>query len=464
MGCEIAMNLAELAKANVLIIGGGVTGVSVAEVLESLGSDISILDEDSTLLADARFVTAEYALSKKWDFAIISPGWRPNHPLLQAVRDTGMRLLSEVDLAWYLKNELRPRQKWLAITGTNGKTTTVEMTAAMLRAGGRSAKACGNVGDTVVGAVVEEIDYEFLVLELSSFQLHWSELPEFHASVILNIADDHTDWHGNFENYVKTKLRILDRSELGILNGGDLCVVENTTSWKGKKVFYSLTSPKPGELGVVEDLLVDRAFVFDTDEAEMIAELLDVQPASPHNVSNTLAAAALALSAGVTHSAIRKAIQAFRPGRHRIELVGEKDGILWVNDSKATNPHAATASLASFPSVIWIAGGLAKGASMRGLISKTASHMKAAILIGADRELIAQELIENAGHVRIIRVDSVDGEDTSLMEKVVMEAAKLAQKGDTVLMAPACASMDQFVSYADRGDQFCQAVNKLVMK
>lgn len=458
------MKMADLAQAKVLIIGGGVTGISVAEILENIGSEISILDEDSSLLADDRFITSENALSTTWDFAIISPGWRPDHPLLQALNERGIQLLSEIDLAWHLKNELRPLQKWLAVTGTNGKTTTVEMTAAMLGAGGRNAKACGNVGDTVIGAVVGNIDYEFLVLELSSFQLHWSELPEFHAAAILNIADDHTDWHGNFENYVRAKLRILDRSQLGILNGDDIAVVENTSVWKGEKIFYSLNSPKPGEMGVVENLLVDRAFVSDTDEAEMIAELLDIQPTSPHNVSNTLAAAGLALSVGVSRPSIRTAIQAFRPGRHRIELIGEKDGVAWINDSKATNPHATAASLNSFTSIIWIAGGLAKGASMHELVCQAASHIKAAILIGKDRELIAQELMENAGHVRIIRVDAVDGEDTSLMEKVVIEAAKLAQNGDTVLMAPACASMDQFISYADRGDQFCQAVKKLVIR
>lgn len=457
------MKMADLAQAKVLIIGGGVTGTSVAEVLEGLGSEISIVDEDASLLADARFVSAEAALSRSWDLAIISPGWRPTHPIVKQFRDQGVRLLSEIDLAWYLKKEIRPSQTWLAVTGTNGKTTTVEMATAMLRAGRRSASACGNVGDTVIGAVVGETDFEFLVLELSSFQLHWSELPEFHASAILNIADDHTDWHGTYQNYVNAKLRILDRSHLGILNAGDTAVVESTSKWQGKKIFYSLNSPKSGELGVVEDLLVDRAFVKDPDEAEMIAELVDVQPSTSHNVSNTLAAAGLARSVGIANSDIRLAIQGFRPGRHRIELVGEKDGIRWINDSKATNPHAAAASLRSASSVIWIAGGLAKGASMHDLVAQTGDRIKAAILIGKDRELIAHELQEQAGHVRIIRVDHAEGEDTSLMEKVVVEASKLAQSGDTVLMAPACASMDQFISYADRGDQFCQAVKKLVI-
>lgn len=454
------MKVAELAQAKALILGGGVTGTSVAETLEGLGSEISIVDEDASLLADSRFLSTEEALSQNWNFAIVSPGWRPSHPLLQALRERGVSILGEVDLAWHLKNELRPSQKWLAITGTNGKTTTVEMTAAMLRAGGRSAVACGNVGDTVIGAVVGDLAYEFLVLELSSFQLHWNKLPEFQASAILNIADDHTDWHGSFQDYVDAKLRILDKSLTGILNADDVNVVESTSSWRGKKVFYSLNSPRPGELGVVEDLLVDRAFVLDTDAAEMIAELADIQPTSPHNVSNALAASSLALSVGISYSAIREAIQAFRPGRHRIELVGEKDGVRWINDSKATNPHAAAASIRSTSSVVWIAGGLAKGASMHDLVSQTGGRIKAAILIGRDRELIAAELIKHAGHVKIIRVD--EGQ-TPLMENVVSAALEVAQNGDTVLMAPACASMDQFVSYADRGDQFCAAVKKLVL-
>jgi UDP-N-acetylmuramoylalanine--D-glutamate ligase len=455
------MKLADLARAKVLIIGGGVTGTSVADLLEGLGSEISILDE--SLLADERFIGPDDAFSQMWDLAILSPGWRPNHPFLELLRGKGVPFLSEIDLAWYLKNELCPSQKWLAITGTNGKTTTVEMTTAMLRAGGRSATACGNVGDTVIGAVVGEMNFEFLVLELSSFQLYWSDLPEFEACAILNIADDHTDWHGSFQNYMDAKLRILKRTRIGILNADDATVVEGTSLWHGKKFFYSLNAPKPGELGIVEDLLVDRAFVADTDEAGLIAELADVQPGSAHNISNTLAAAGLALSVGIAHPTIRKAIQVFRPGRHRIELVGEKDGVRWINDSKATNPHAAAASLNASTSTIWIAGGLAKGAAMHDLVLHGAGHMKAAILIGKDRELIAAELIKHSRHVEIIRVDHLAGEDTSLMEKVVIQAAKLARSGDTVLMAPACASMDQFVSYADRGDQFCEAVRKIVL-
>jgi UDP-N-acetylmuramoylalanine--D-glutamate ligase len=187
-------------------------------------------------------------------------------------------LLNEIDLAWAIKEERAPGQKWLALTGTNGKTTTVEMTAAALREGGLHAVACGNVGKTVIECVEESQAYDVLVLELSSFQLHWLKRAEFVASAILNIADDHTDWHGSFENYAQAKLSILDRSMTAILNGDDKEVLTRTTHWNGRKVFYSLDTPGPGEIGVVEELLVDRAFVPDPQEASMIAEVIDIKP------------------------------------------------------------------------------------------------------------------------------------------------------------------------------------------
>jgi UDP-N-acetylmuramoylalanine--D-glutamate ligase len=373
---------------------------------------------------------------------------------------SGIELLNEVDLAWHIRSEIAPKQKWLALTGTNGKTTTVEMVAAMLQCGGLNAAACGNVGDTVIDAVDSATPFDVLVLELSSFQLHWSTQAQFVASAILNIADDHIDWHGSFEEYAKAKLSILNRTSTAILNADDGAILTRTSQWQGKKVFYSLDTPGPGEIGLVEELLVDRAFVQDPQEAEMFAELKDVNPTIPHNVSNALAAAGLARSVGVSHADIRVAIQGFRPGRHRIETVHEADSISWVDDSKATNPHAAAASLMSHESNIWIAGGLTKGASMDALVEKCAKRIKAAILIGTDSRLIEAALIKHCPDV--VR-KHVDGEDSqSLMNNVVEIALSLASAGDRVLLAPACASMDQFISYADRGDRFATAVKKLV--
>jgi UDP-N-acetylmuramoylalanine--D-glutamate ligase len=242
-------------------------------------------------------------------------------------------------------------------------------------------------------------------------------------------------------------------------------VVSRSTNWRGKKVFFSLDTPGPGEIGVVEELLVDRAFVSDPQEAAMIAEVVDITPTVPHNVANALAAAGLARAIGISHESIRLALQNFKLGRHRIEIVFSSNEVNWVNDSKATNPHAAAASLMSTLSAIWIAGGLAKGAEMADLIKRCKSRIKVAILIGADRELIAAALRESAPDVEIVYVDAPNsyvkgGTDNSLMEAVVGAAKSRAVAGDTVLLAPACASMDQFLSYADRGDRFTQAVLK----
>jgi len=448
----------------ILVAGAGVTGAACARVLAKQGSVVTLVDEKITTLEGFTVITPERVDFSNFDLLLVSPGWRENHPVVLAARAARIALINEVDLAWSLKPA---GQKWLALTGTNGKTTTVELAAAMLRSGGLSAVACGNVGTTVIETVDSNEKYDFLVLELSSFQLHWLEDAQFLSSAILNIAQDHVDWHGSFDAYAKDKISILDKSMTAILNADDGEIVSRTTHWQGRKVFFSLDTPAPGEIGVVEELLVDRAFVVDPQEAAMISELNEVKPTVPHNVSNALAAAGLARTAGVGHESIRSAIAEFTPGRHRIEKVLEHNGITWINDSKATNPHAACASIMSALSVVWIAGGLAKGASMGELIERVKSRVRVAVLIGEDRDLIAAELSARAPHIEIVRVDAPSeytkgAQNNALMEAVIRSAQKRAVAGDTVLLAPACASMDQFISYGDRGDRFTAAVEKVV--
>jgi UDP-N-acetylmuramoylalanine--D-glutamate ligase len=452
----------DFAHKNILVLGAGVTGNSVARFLKSQGAKVTLVDDNA---ADA--VKPEAVEVQNFDAAVISPGWRQDHPLVVKILNSSLELLNEIDIAWKLRTVRAPGQKWIAVTGTNGKTTTVEMAAAILKAAGIKATACGNVGDTVIDALDRDDAYEVLVLELSSFQLHWARQAQFQAAAILNIADDHLDWHGSFDAYADAKFSILDRADVAILNADDGPVVTRANHFKGRKVFFSLDTPAPGEIGVVEELLVDRGFVTDPQEAAMICELADIVPTVPHNVSNALAAAGLARAIGVPHEVIQKALQAFRPGRHRIETIHEADGISWVDDSKATNPHATAASLMSHLSVVWIAGGLAKGADMDSLIERCAPRIKAAILIGQDRGLIETALIKFAPTVPRILIDAPGdyirgGESNSLMESIVTAASKHAASGDAVLLAPACASMDQFVSYADRGDRFAAAVRKVI--
>jgi len=449
----------------VLILGAGVTGLVVAKSLSKRGALISIADDQIGAVDGFDVAPSKSFSVKNFDAVMVSPGWRPDHPLITDAISAGIKIMNEIDLAWTVRADLAPTQRWIALTGTNGKTSTVELTAAMLREGGISAVACGNVGTTVLESVESSENYQVLVLELSSFQLHWLHEAQFDSVAVLNIAPDHVDWHGDFESYAAAKMSILDRTSTGVFNASDPEVLTRSAHWQGRKVFFSLDTPGPGEIGVVEELLVDRAFVADPQEAAMIAEVLEVRPAVPHSVSNTLAAAALARAMGVDHESIRRAIKSFKPGRHRIETILMRDEITWIDDSKATNPHAAAASLLGTLSAIWIAGGLAKGAQMDKLVERCKSRIKAAILIGTDRELIATELRRQVPEVEIIYIEPDSayvkgGASNSLMEAVVSAAKSRASAGDTVLLAPACASMDQFISYADRGDRFAAAVIK----
>ena len=449
----------------ILILGAGVTGLVVARSLSKRGALISIADDQISAVEGFDVASPKSYEVKNFDAVMVSPGWKPDHPLIKDALSAGIKIMNEIDLAWTLRADLAPKQRWIALTGTNGKTSTVELTAAMLREGGISAVACGNVGTTVLESVESSENYDVLVLELSSFQLHWLREATFVAVAMLNIAPDHVDWHGDFESYAAAKLSILDRTSTGVFNADDPEVLTRAAHWQGRKVFFSLDTPAPGQMGVVEELLVDRAFVADPQEAAMIAEVLEVVPTVPHSVSNALAAAGLARAVGVDHESIRRAIKKFKPGRHRIETIMQKDGVTWIDDSKATNPHAAAASLLGTLSAIWIAGGLAKGAQMDQLVQRCKSRIKAAILIGSDRELIATELRRQVPEVEIVYIEADSaylkgGANNSLMEAVVSAARSRAIAGDTVLLAPACASMDQFISYADRGDRFAAAVLK----
>jgi len=444
-----------LSKKKVLVIGAGVTGNSVMRFLESHGAKALLVDEKEKIGATTDF--AEVDLSN-FELAVVSPGWKLDHPWLERIRSTGIELISEIDLAWRVKKDSNPAQQWIALTGTNGKTTTVQMTEAMLLRSGIRARACGNVGDPVID-LADDKEIDILVLELSSFQLSWSREARFKASGILNIADDHIDWHGSFENYVEAKLSISEMSELLVANIDDETLALKLPKIHSRLITYTLDTPKPHQIGLVENLIVDRAFV--SGDAEVLFELDQVKPAVPHNVSNAMAAAGLARSVGADAPSIAAAISEFRLDHHRLEVVLEKDGITWIDDSKATNPHAALAALRSQLRSVWIAGGLAKGASMEQLVKDASSRIKFAILIGTDARLIEDALREHAPLVEYQIIDSaLKGRD--LMLEVVRVALSKALPGESVLLAPACASMDQFKNYGERGDLFTSAVKELV--
>lgn len=445
--------IASLRGKKVLVFGAGVTGKPTIDFLEQHGAIALVLDEK---VSDSKVANklADFDLADV-NLGIVSPGWRRDNPMIEQANNLGIELISEIDLAWRVKSETAPDQRWLALTGTNGKTTTVQMAEAMLIADGYNAVACGNVGLTAIEAVSKTAS-EVLVLELSSFQLEWSYEAEFVSAAILNIAEDHIDWHKSFANYAAAKFKITDRAGTIVLNAHDDEIVKRARNLTHKVIWFSLDTPAPHQIGLVENLIVDRAFI--SEEAEALFELSDINPAVPHNVLNAMAAAGLVRSIGVKAESIARALNNFKLDHHRLEVVAQKNGVVWIDDSKATNPHAATASLQSQLQSIWIAGGLAKGATMDELIQRCATRIKAAILIGTDAPLIAAALNQHAPHIPVFQIPNGDG--LEVMRAVVTRAAELASDGDVVLLAPACASMDQFKNYAQRGDFFAQAVKE----
>ncbi|MFS1302455.1 UDP-N-acetylmuramoyl-L-alanine--D-glutamate ligase [Streptosporangium longisporum] len=416
---------------------------------------------------------------------IVTTGWPPHHPMLAAAAAAGIEVIGEVELAWRLRPE--GAAPWLALTGTNGKTTAVRMLTSMLLAAGHRALAVGNVGTPVVEAVGGPC--EVLAVELSSFQLHRSPGIAPLAAAVLNVAPDHLDWHGSMEEYARVKGEIFARAGTVVYNADDEWATRlaapylttpgtavtapatgsaavpgsaaaRATAHPGvRSVGFTLGVPRPGQLGVVEDLLVDRAFTADpVTGAEELASFDDVRPLAPHNVANALAAAALARAYGVPADAVRRGLLDFVPDPHRIAHVASVAGVDYVDDSKATNPHAAAASLAAYPSVVWVAGGQLKGADVGELVRRAAPRLRGAVLLGVDRERIREALARHAGNVPVVEVA---GQDTGVMDRVVTEAARLAAPGDTVLLAPAGASWDMFTGYPARGEAFARAVHRL---
>ena len=436
----------------VVVAGAGVSGAAAARVLRERGATVTVVDaseERAEPLRAAGFdVVATDEPPAGTSLVVTSPGWRPDSPLLVASARAGIEVIGEVELAW----RLRSSAPWLAVTGTNGKTTTVQMLAAVLSAAGLRTVAAGNVGLPLLDAVLEP--YDVLAVELSSFQLHWSSSLAPHTSVVLNLAPDHVDWHGSMDTYAAAKGRIHGPGTVAVYNREDPETVR-LAERADRRVGFTLGTPRQGELGVVEHLLVDRAFPEVPGEATHLADLDDLQVPGPHNVANALAAAALARSYGVPADAVRDGLRGFRADAHRNALVADAGGIAWVDDSKATNPHAAAASLAAYPSVVWLAGGLLKGADVDDLVRSAAGRLRAVVLLGTDRAQFVEALRRHAPDVPVVEVERLD---TGAMLDAVSAARDLARPGDTVLLAPAAASMDCFRDYKQRGELFAEAV------
>ena len=462
-----------------VVYGLGVSGFSVADTLAELGATVLVIadkaDEKKLDVLDVLGVKHLVGASKQdsisalksfeADLIITSPGIKPDDELLVTCSALDLPIWTDIDLAWRVRDKSGIPSQWLCITGTNGKTTVTQLVEQMMLAAGIRAAACGNIGVPILDVVRDPANFEVLVVELSSFQLHYLNEISPLVSAVLNIADDHLDWHGSFDSYANTKGKIYNNTTVCcVYNVADSLTHQlmesSTNSSTAQAVGFTVMTPAPNEIGWVEDLLIDRAFIDDPSVAEELATLDDLKHialVSPHLISNIAAAAAIARAAGVQPQEIASALREFRLDAHRIELVLTKNDISWVDDSKATNPHAAAAALATFDSVIWVVGGLLKGVDVAPLVERYAKRIKAAIVIGLDREPVLAALALHAPDTRVFEIDI---EPSQVMTEVVKVASSIAEAGDTVLLAPAAASMDQFKDYSDRGNAFAQAINE----
>ena len=464
---------------HVAVLGLGKSGFSVADTLCELGADVTVFAQSANpqftelldligaklVLSDSQ--TALEALPKI-DFAVVSPGFAPNHESVLWLKKNDIPTLTDIDLAWRLRDKTDRVAKWITITGTNGKTTTTELVTHMLQTAGHRGISCGNIGNPILDAVRDPEGFDYLVVEISSFQLHYSSELSPIASAFLNIAPDHIDWHGSEQAYFEAKAKVFQGTEIAIVyNASDpktLEAAEAAEVVEGcRAVAFTTGMPSVSMVGYVEEFLVDRAFVDDRYSAALeIAQDSDLEAIgvlSDHLRANVAAATALARAVEVEPAAIREAILSFELSPHRIQKVLTQDDVLYVDDSKATNAHAANASLDSFESIVWIVGGLLKGVDPTPLLQQHGAKLRAAVVIGLDTQELEGLF---ATHLPNLPLRVISGE--RVMQQAVSAAIELARPGDTVLLAPAAASMDQFQDYADRGNQFQSEVRRQVAK
>lgn len=464
----------------VAVLGLGVTGFSVADTLVELECEVLVVAANAdqlrrdmcsvlgvSVVIDAIGDSVPQALEDfQPDLIVVSPGYHPSHPILNWGRAREIPIWGDIEIAWRVRDKQDgPPAEWILITGTNGKTTTTQLTAHMLLHAGYRVAPCGNIGVPVLDAVRDPQGFDFFVVEVSSYQLHWMRGVSPVASACLNVAEDHLDWHGSFEEYARAKAKVYEDTKLAcVYNRADertIHMVEDANVVEGARAIgFGLDSPGMSDFGVVDGILLDRAFL-DNRHAEALEittvdELRSNGLDAPHMVANVLAASALARCVGATIDAVAEAAAAFRVDAHRYETIASIDGVSWIDDSKATNPHAADASLRANDSIVWIVGGLLKGVSIDDLVSRHVSRLKAAVVIGLERDAVLAAFAQHAPNIPVVEVNSRETE--GVMDEAVRLAAGFVTRGDIVLLAPAAASMDQFTDYAERGRLFAEAV------
>ena len=430
----------------VLVLGTGVTGDAVSRFFTKVRAAEVIVADDApgSGVCDPSTVPLD-----RIDLVVPSPGIAPSHPVLVEAADRGVAVRSEIDCA--LEHASMPV---IAVTGTNGKTTVTTWTAALLAADGIDAVTAGNIGTPLLDAV--QTDAPVIVAEVSSFQLHFTTSAfRPRVAVMLNVADDHLDWHGSAAAYRADKARIIAAQgpgDLFVANVGDpgvaaIADARSAETAAGPRVirFRVRTGGGAGETEVGAIDVDGRGPPTLTTEVEQAARVQGAR----HDVENAIAAALAALALGATDDGVARGLGGLERLHHRVELVGQAGGVRFFDDSKATNPHATRAAVAGFDRVVLIAGGRNKGLDL-GVLADLAPRLRTVVAIG---DAAAEISATFAGLVPVVTAGS--------MRAAVGAAARVAEPGDTVLLSPACASFDWYRSYAERGEEFSREVRAL---
>ena len=472
---DTSVDLVALVRSGaVLVTGAGVSGEGAIKLLSDLGCpEIHLVDDSAErgrAMADAHRVTwctsdAARGLLSDAAAVVTSPGWRPDTPLLVDAADAGVPVVGDVAVAYAgdRAGAWGAPRTWLVVTGTNGKTTTTAMLAAML---GDRGTAVGNIGVALHDALTADPRVEVLAAELSSFQLHWAPDLRPDAGALLNLAEDHIDWHGSYDAYGADKaIALTGGVAVYGLDDADVVGQVDALAAAGRlapaAVGFTIGEPADGQIGVRDGRILDRAFGDRSRDVPHedsglggvdIAAVDGISPPGPAGVLDALAATALARSAGVRAEDIAEALRGFTVSAHRGQVVHSAGGVDWIDDSKATNPHAADAALRGHESVVWVAGGQLKGADVGQLISDHAHRMRAAVVLGVDGQVIAEALADAVPGLPVTVIGETD--PATAMAQACSAAAGAAQPGDVVLLAPAAASLDMFTGMAQRGDFF----------
>ncbi len=436
-----------------VVVGLGVTGVSCARYLHARGLPFSVVDtrEDPPGLAalraempDVAIYAGEYpgSLFAQAGEVVVSPGIAMHAPVVRAARDAGAAVVGDIDL--FVREARAPV---IGITGSNAKSTVTELVGQMARDAGVNVAVGGNLGPPALQLLAD--DCELYVLELSSFQLERAGELGLALATVLNVSEDHMDRHGSLPAYHTAKHRIFRGCKLAVLNPADPLTVPLLDAG-ARQLSWRMGEPELGGFGLREEGGVEYlCHGFDP-----VIATSELRLAGRHNVANALAALALGHAAGLPLQSMAGTLREFTGLPHRCELVAERDGVRYVDDSKGTNVGATAAALAGLGGdrdVILIAGGQGKGADFGKLAGLAARHCKLVVLIGEDAPLLRAALSDV--------VDTALAQD---MEDAVRHAAAAATDGDCVLLSPACASFDMFSGYEQRGDVFSAAVRALV--